>query len=168
MVQIRALRKAELDAADEVIRAAFGRTAEVVLAQQLREDGDVLLELGAFDDRAMIGHVLFSRLAVASTSRCGPTLVAALAPVSVRPARQQEGIGATLVRQGLEACGQVGIGAVLVLGDPAYYGRFGFSAELASPVEAPFAGPAFMALELVPAALAGVRAVRYPDAFGTG
>jgi putative acetyltransferase len=53
------------------------------------------------------------------------------------------------------------------LGHPAYYPRFGFSEATARRLEAPFSGPAFMALELVPGVLAGVAGrVRYPPAFG--
>jgi putative acetyltransferase len=56
---------------------------------------------------------------------------------------------------------------VVVLGHPAYYPRFGFSAQLAERFQAPFSGPSFMALELVPGALAGVNGrVRYPPPFG--
>jgi putative acetyltransferase len=55
---------------------------------------------------------------------------------------------------------------VIVLGHPAYYPRFGFSAKLAEPLASPYAGEAFMALELVPGALAGVSGeVRYPPPF---
>lgn len=53
------------------------------------------------------------------------------------------------------------------MGHPAYYPRFGFSASLAERPKSPFSGPAFMALELVPGALAGMRGeVRYPPPFG--
>jgi putative acetyltransferase len=56
---------------------------------------------------------------------------------------------------------------VIVLGHPEYYSRFGFSAELARCLRAPFSGPAFRALELVPGALSAVNGeVRYPPPFG--
>jgi putative acetyltransferase len=61
----------------------------------------------------------------------------------------------------------LGADAVVVLGHPAYYPRFGFSAEAAKPLVSPYAGsPAFMALELIPGALAATRRVFYPAAFG--
>jgi putative acetyltransferase len=54
-----------------------------------------------------------------------------------------------------------------MLGHKGYYPRFGFSAALARPLEAPFAGDAFMALELAPGALLGKKGrVTYPPAFG--
>ena len=56
---------------------------------------------------------------------------------------------------------------VIVLGHPGYYPRFGFSTEKARALESPFPPDAFMAMELSPGALAGIRGkVRYPAAFG--
>jgi putative acetyltransferase len=91
---------------------------------------------------------------------------AALAPLAVAPARQRRGIGSALVRRGLDVCRERGRAAVIVLGHPSYYPRFGFSAALARGFRAPYAGEAFMALELTPGALAaGAGDVRYPKAF---
>ena len=57
-------------------------------------------------------------------------------------------------------------GAVIVLGHPGYYPRFGFSAALARKLASPYAGDAFMALELIPGTLAGrAGVVQYPAAF---
>jgi putative acetyltransferase len=166
MIQIRPLRKTERESAEGVVAAAFGRAEEAMLVRRLRGAGAVVGELCAFLDQEAVGHVLFSRLAVAAAPGSSPPQVAALAPLAVRPERQREGIGAALVQEGLAACRMRGMDAVLVLGDPAYYRRFGFSAELAAGVDAGFAGPAFMAVELVPLGLARARAVRYPSAFG--
>jgi putative acetyltransferase len=75
--------------------------------------------------------------------------------------------GLLLVREGLRACAAAGHRIVVVLGHPDYYPRLGFSARLAGPLRAPFSGPAFMALELVPGVLTGVSGqVRYPRPFG--
>jgi putative acetyltransferase len=93
----------------------------------------------------------------------------ALAPMAVRPGRQRQGIGSALVRARLEAARRDGWQAVIVLGHAGFYPRFGFSAERARHLEAPFAGPSFMALDLVPGALDGSQgAVVYPPAFGLG
>jgi putative acetyltransferase len=72
-----------------------------------------------------------------------------------------------LVRAGLAACRERGLAAAVVLGDPAYYPRFGFSAAAAQNLRAPFRGPAFMAMELLPGGLDGITGtVRYAAAFG--
>ncbi|HLY79287.1 MAG TPA: N-acetyltransferase, partial [Caulobacteraceae bacterium] len=76
------------------------------------------------------------------------------------------GLGSALVRAGLESSREFGCHGVLVLGDPAYYGRFGFSAEAARDVSAPFRGlAAFQALALEDRAFEGAISVAYPDAF---
>src|SRR5205807_7027312 len=96
-----------------------------------------------------------------------PTL--ALAPMAVIPLRQRQGVGTSLVREGLRKCAEAGHRIVVVLGHPDYYPRFGFSARLAERLMAPFSGAAFMALELMPGALAEVAGeVRYAPPFGLG
>jgi putative acetyltransferase len=93
----------------------------------------------------------------------------ALAPLAVLPARQRQGVGSLLVREGLRASAAQGHRVVVVLGHPGYYPRFGFSAALARPLKAPFSGEHWMAAELVSGALAGVAGeVRYPPPFGLG
>ena len=128
----------------------------------------MLVELVAVTARdVVVGHILFSHLPIQTAG--GAILhAAALAPMAVLPAHQRAGIGAALVRAGLEACAEGDARAVVVLGHPDYYPRFGFSAEAARALQAPFSGPAFMALELLPGALRGGGAVRYARAFGLG
>ena len=143
----------------EIVAAAFRERhgsgeAEAALVEALRADGDVVAELAALRDGEVVGHVLFSRAV--------PGSIAALAPAAVRTDLQGQGIGGALIRAGLAACAAQGIEAVVVLGDPAYYGRFGFAP---ARVSSPYAGPHFQALELVPGALDGVAAVHYPPAF---
>jgi putative acetyltransferase len=91
----------------------------------------------------------------------------ALAPVAVLPDFQKRGIGGELIRRGLDLLKQKGERIVIVLGHPEYYPRFGFSAAKAQPLESPFPGDAFMALDLEPGALEGVAGrVRYAQSFG--
>jgi putative acetyltransferase len=159
---IRHARPDDLDAIDAVLRAAFPGPAEAELTGRLRAAEDVLFELVAVEDGVVVGHILMSRLWADRGS-----LYAALAPLSVRPERQNTGLGSALVRAGLESARDVGCHGVLVLGDPAYYGRFGFTAEEARTVSSPFAGsPAFQALALEEFAFARPLTAVYPDAFG--
>ena len=149
----------------EINKAAFDRTDEADLVDGLRADGAVLLSLVAELERQIVGHVLFSRMWIDEDGRSVPAV--ALAPVAVLPGHQRRGIGERLIRKGLDCLREQHEQIVLVLGNPDYYSRFGFSNENARSLESPFPPEAFMALELVPRALNGVRGkVRYPAAFG--
>ena len=160
---IRDTTPSDLSAIHQVMRHAFGQDDEAKLVEQLRADGDVLVELVAATDTAVQGHILYSPLAI---ERAGETVrAAALAPVAVLPAFQRSGIGGELIRAGNARCADLGCAAIIVLGHADYYPKFGFSAAAAESLEAPFSGPHFMALELQPGALKGGR-VRYAKAFG--
>jgi putative acetyltransferase len=158
---IRHVRPMDHLAIEAVIAAAFGRGDEGDLVNRLRADGDVVFELVAEQAGEVVGHILFSRLWADRRE-----LYAALAPLAVRPDLQNSGLGSALVRAGLENGREFGCHGVLVLGDPAYYGRFGFSAEAARQVSAPYRGlAAFQALALEDRAFEGAISVSYPDAF---
>ncbi|MGE0666790.1 MAG: GNAT family N-acetyltransferase [Sphingomonadales bacterium] len=145
-------------------RLAFDGVFESRLIDRLRAEELVLASLVALDGEDIAGHILFSRLGV--TVDGWTVRAAALAPMSVMPERQRQGIGSALVRAGLEAVSSQGIEAVFVLGHPAYYPRFGFSPAVAAGLASPYNGDAFMALELAPDALrGGDGVVTYPDAF---
>jgi putative acetyltransferase len=86
--------------------------------------------------------------------------------MAVHPEHQRKGAGSALVERGLEVCRERGERIVVVLGHPDYYPRFGFRAAAAAHLHAPWSGEAWMALELVRGALAGVAGVmKYPEAF---
>jgi putative acetyltransferase len=162
--RVRYAKPADHAAIAEVVSAAFGRADEADLVARLRADEDALFELVAEDDGAILGHIFFSRLWADRTGLYG-----ALAPLAVRPERQGQGLGSNLVRTSLECAREFGCQGLLVLGDPAYYGRFGFSADAAAQVIAPFRGmAAFQALALEDGAFAERLSVAYPSAFGAG
>jgi putative acetyltransferase len=160
-VTIRLAEPADQAAIHAVVAAAFRQPDEADLVDALRADGDALLELVAVEDGVIVGHLLFSPLGTDNGRR-----LAALAPLSVQPGRQKDGLGTALMEEGHRRLAAVGIEAVIVLGHPAYYPRVGYSAELARSVASPFKGPSFMALELVSGALSEPLTIRYAKAFG--
>lgn len=163
-LSVREERSDDLKAIREINRGAFGRDDEARLVDALRAEGAVIVSLVAEEDGRVVGHILFSMLPI--TTEAGTLSAAALAPMAVRPDLQRRGIGSALVWRGIEACGERGLSAVVVLGHPGYHPRFGFS-PVAGRLRDPFsAGDAFMALELVPDALTVPGTVRYAPAFG--
>ena len=162
---VRAEQLGDIAAIREVHTEAFGQTAEAHLVDRLRDDGDATASLVIETGDGIVGHVLFSQLRIVAPDR--DIEAAALAPVAVRPPFQRQGMGSKLIHAGLQRCRELGIEAVVVLGHPAYYPRFGFSAALARGLAAPYSGPAFMALELIPKCLADGGTVHYAAAFGT-
>jgi putative acetyltransferase len=165
-LQLREERPGDRDAIRAVNRLAFGRDDEADLVDRLRADGDAIVSMVAVERGAVVGHILFSRLAL-DDDATSAIRAAALAPMAVHPDRQRQGIGGALIEQGLALCRMRGVEAVIVLGHPDYYPRFGFSADKAKGLRAPFPGDAFMALELVPGVLEGRSPqVRYAAAFG--
>lgn len=167
-LRVREAGLADRDAIRSIHRAAFGRDDEATLVDRLVDARDAIVSLVAVDAGDTIGHVLFSRLRV-TTANGDELTAAALAPLAVVPHHQRRGAGEALVREGLDRVAARNIEVVIVLGDPAYYGRFGFSADHARMLRGPFTGPSWMALEIVPDALRDVSAtVVYPSAFGIG
>jgi putative acetyltransferase len=165
VTSIRSETPADHRAIDELILAAFGRREELRLVRLLRDGEYARVSLVAEDDRVIAGHIMFSELAIVTEPE---TLWAlSLAPLSVLPKHQRRGIGSALVGEGLRICRDAGHEIVIVLGDPAFYSRLGFSAALAAPLRSAYAGPHLMAIELVPGALDGIEGeLRYPPPFG--
>lgn len=145
--------------------AAFGGTDESDLVDKLRADAHAIVSLVAELDTVIVGHIMFSRMWIRTSTALVPAV--ALAPVAVIPEHQRRGIGGRLIRYGLELlqgrCEKI----VIVVGHPDYYPRFGFSTDKAKFLEGPFPSEAFMAMELSVGALDGIQGtVVYPPAFG--
>ena len=105
--------------------AAFPDEDLLAILQSLLAEPAGVLSLVAVADGVVAGHVLFTDCSVAGC----PERVALLGPLAIAPARQRQGIGRALVEAGLARLGSGGAAAVFVLGDPGYYGRFGFRTE---------------------------------------
>jgi putative acetyltransferase len=165
---IRPERPEDHQAVFQVNESAFGRPSEARLVEALRRSPAFIprLSLVALDRAQIVGHILFTAVEVRSARESHPAL--ALAPMAVLPEFQRRGIGSSLVRRGLDDARDLGHGVVIVVGHPGYYPRFGFVPAEPLGIRAPFAvsSGAFMALELRPDALRGVRGeVRYPPEF---
>ncbi len=117
----------------EVERLAFGSEEEPVIVEAIR-DVPGSFALVAEDDGTVVGHVQLSR------ARIGSADVLALGPIGVRPDRQGEGIGSALVLAALEAAREHRATAVILLGDPAWYPRFGFRAGSELGLRNPYTG----------------------------
>lgn len=178
-IAIRDERAGDAAAIRAVLEAAFGQGEEAALVDALRASGAATWSLvataggegaGAGDgaSEVVVGHVLFSPVAIDTPA--GRRHAVGLAPLAVAPAAQRRGVGRALVEAGLARLRAAGHGAVIVLGDPAYYGRLGFvdARRFGLAWEVPGHEAAFQALELEPGALAGAAGtVRYrPEVMG--
>jgi putative acetyltransferase len=123
---------------------AFGRSDEAMLVERLVADGDAVLELVAERAGEILGHLLFSRLQVVTGDWSTPAV--SLAPLAVDPAHQATGIGTALVRDGHLRLMAEGESLAVVLGDPAYYGRFGYTHGRAAGFESRWQGEALQAI----------------------
>lgn len=120
---IRAEAEIDRAAVRAVNTEAFETTAEADLVDALREGAQPVVSLVAEHDGRIVGHIMFSPVTLVGE----PELkIMGLAPMAVASARQRKGIGSALVGAGLEQCTALGFGAVVVLGHPTYYPRFGF------------------------------------------
>ena len=146
--------------------SAFETPSEANLVDALRNQARVLVSLVAEENGAVVGHIMFSPV---SLSGHPDTKMMGLAPMAVAPKQHRKGIGSALVRAGLVKVKKLGCMAVVVLGHPDYYLRFGFSPSSRFGIECEYDVPAeaFMVMELRPAALRGKRGrVKYHSAFG--
>jgi putative acetyltransferase len=162
MVSVHPERPRDVAAIHAVHAASFPTDLEARLVGLLRAAGRLPVSLVAEVGGAVVGHIAFSPVTAASGAAG-----AGLAPVAVAAPHRGQGIAAKLVRVGLEACRTAGFGWAVVMGEPAYYSRFGFrpAAEFGLADEYS-GGPAFQAIELVPSALPiGAGLVRYAPEF---
>ena len=162
---IRPEKKCDWDAVHAVNVSAFESPSEANLVDALREQAQLVVSMVAEENGEVIGHIMFSPV---SLSGCPNLKIMGLAPMAVAPKHQQKGVGSALVKTGLEQCRQLGFDAVVVLGHPAYYPRFGFVPSSRFGIDSEYDVPeeAFMAIELKPESLNGMTGrVKYHVAF---
>ncbi|MBZ9964000.1 GNAT family N-acetyltransferase [Mesorhizobium sp. BR1-1-2] len=144
MMSIRAATPRDREAIRLVEEHAFGQQAEAGLVDALVSGGDAVVELVAEEDGQVVGHILFSRLFVRAGGKDFPAV--ALAPLAVEPSFHGTGIGGALIRETHIRLRDAGETLAVVLGDPAYYSRFGYSHARAEGFESDYQGEALQAL----------------------
>lgn len=164
--QLHVREESERDraAVHAVNAAAFATATEADLVDALRAQTRVI-SLVAEESNSVVGHILFSPMTLSGHP---DRKIMGLAPMAVVPQQQRRGIGSALVRAGLARCKEQGIDAVVVLGHPSYYPRFGFSpvSRLGIGCEYDVPDEAFMVVELQPDYLHGASGViKYHPAF---
>ena len=144
MVWLRAEQPVDLDGVRRVVEAAFGQPDEARIVDQLRADGDLAMNHLADRKGEIIAHVAFSPAQViddAGEPREIPGGLLALAPMAVLPEYQRQKIGGGLLQSALMRLEREGVGAIVVLGHPEYYPKFGFTPASALGLRGPFDAP---------------------------
>ena len=150
----------------EVVRLAFGKNDEVLLVDRLRDGGAMTVSMVLTMDDEVVAHAAASPMSWS----CGTEKIVAwaLAPVSVKPDYQRRGYGSRIVMATIDRCRENGAGILTVLGDPNYYGRFGFmpASQHGLKIDDADFGDAFMVMELKEGALSDATgSLRWHPAF---
>jgi putative acetyltransferase len=166
-VAVRLEEPRDVDGVRIVHERAFDGPVEAAIVDALRGSPEAVSLVAAAGDR-IVGHILFSPVRIDGARL--ETVVFGLGPVAVLPELQRQGIGSQLVRAGLDLCRSLGHDAVVVVGHPEYYPRFGFAPADTRGLRYEHTVPreAFMVLELRTGSLplsGGV--VRYRPEFST-
>jgi putative acetyltransferase len=161
---IRPERQDDVASIHAVHNASFPTEGEARLVSLLRAAGRLSVSLVAEVDGVVVGHVALSPVSTTASD-----VGVGLAPVAVLEAHRRRGIAARLIEASLDACRSAGFGWVVVLGEPAYYARFGFRPASAFGLSDEYGGgAAFQGVELIPGTLpfaAGL--VRYAPEFAS-
>jgi putative acetyltransferase len=129
-MKIRTELPGDEQAISTVITAAFLEAehsggSEARIVERLREEKALTISLVATENGSIVGHAAFSPVTIDGRS----VGWFGLGPVAVLPQRQRGGIGSALIEAGLVKLREQGARGCVVLGDPRYYGRFGFTAD---------------------------------------
>jgi putative acetyltransferase len=165
MMLIRPEERKDQAAVHALNARAFESAAEATLVDLLREHARPVVSLVADHEQEIIAHIMFSPVSLIGHA---DLRIMGLAPMAVAPEHQRKGVGSALVQAGLEHCKRLGFGAVVVLGHPGYYPRFGFVPSTRFGITSEYDAPeeAFMAMELHPGYLAQrAGTIRYHPAF---
>ncbi|MBU5595141.1 N-acetyltransferase [Amphibacillus sp. MSJ-3] len=160
---------------EEVVKNAFANAEhsdknEHHLVSRIRNSNVFIPELSLVamdnDDNKQVGHIILSKIKIKNEDQVVESL--ALAPVSVLPEYQNQGVGKLLISKALQKAKELRFNSVVVLGHPEYYPKFGFKKASTWGIKTPFEVPdeAFMAVELGENTLDKVSGVvEYPHVF---
>jgi putative acetyltransferase len=168
-ISVRAEAAGDEQAIARVNDEAFGQPDESRIVAAIRAARYDTISLVAVTDNEIVGHILFTPLAVEPGGLFWRPM--ALGPMAVTSQWQRRGVGSRLVETGLRDCARAGADVIVVIGHPEFYPRFGFRPASAFGLRSEYDVPpdVFMALEVIPNALRGnVDAlVKYVPEFGT-
>ncbi len=173
-INIRKEHPSDFSFVSELIRKAFASLEisnhnEDKLVENLRKSAGFTDELSliAEVDGRIAGHILFSPVRIENGLQSFKSLV--LAPVSVLPEFQKQGIGGALITEGHKKAAECGFSSVILLGHPQYYPRFGYKPASTWGIKTHYNLPSddvFMAVELTEHALKNVSGmVIFPPEF---
>ena len=168
-IKIRQERKNDYPLVYYLNMIAFGQENESKLVESLRESDSFIPELSIITslDNKIVGYILFTKIKIKDDFGNENDSLA-LAPISVSPTLQKQGIGGQLIKYGLIKARELGHKSVIVLGHEKYYPRFGFIPADKWNIKAPFDVPinVFMGMELVEDGLKNVKGtVQYQKEF---
>jgi putative acetyltransferase len=146
--------------------AAFETNAEADLVNNLRTTVSFYVSLVAEEGKKIVGHIFYSPVELILCDRVIQLI--GLGPMAVVPELQRQGIGSALVKEGTIKCKYAGYDAIVVLGHPEYYPRFGFVPSVQYNIKSEYNVPddVFMILELKSGALTGCQGtIKYADPF---
>ena len=158
MLKIRDAEQGDYLEISILLTHVFGQRNEERLIAALRASNETAAELVAEDDSGLVGHICLSWLAA-------PQGWMTLAPVAVRTQNQNHGIGSDLVRYALDQARQRKASAVVVVGDPEYYKRFGFVFDGPAILNSPYPVQYTGLYPIDPETASTNVTLAYPDAF---
>lgn len=163
---IRAEKRADYQNIRTVNIKAFGSSSEADIVDRIRLEDIEFISLVAERDGKIVGHILFSPVTLEGYE--SELKLMGLGPMAVLPESQNKGIGSKLVSAGLKVCGNKSCDAVVVLGHPNYYPRFGFRPSIEYGIICEYDVPddTFMVKELNPGVLKGKKGtIKYHPLF---
>ncbi len=160
MIQIRHERLADIDAREALLDAAFGETRTRKSSERLREDRLPAegLSFIASEGKRVIGTARLWNVACGIEKSLGQQVLL-LGPVAVAEDCRNRGLGGAMVRRAIQTARKLGYGAIVLVGDPEYYNRFGFSGEKTGALwmPGPFERHRLLGRELKAGSLDGAR-----------